>query len=182
MKMLLHICCGPCATFTVQDLQRQGHRVTGFFYNPNIHPFTEFRNRLESLKKLADVLALEVIYDEEYDLEKFFSAIEYRAEGRCPRCYRLRLAKTAAIACRDGFDAFTSTLLISPYQMHDQIRRIGDAVSFKSGASFFYRDFRPGFRATHELSRQHGLYRQQYCGCIFSEHERYKSQKKEKKK
>jgi len=178
MKILLHICCGPCAIFPVESLVRQGHAVTGFFYNPNIHPYTEFRNRLESVKKLAGEMSFEMIYDEEYDLETFFSTINYRAEGRCPHCYRLRLTKTAAAAAEGDFDAFTSTLLVSPYQKHDEIKFLGEQVGSEAGAPFFYEDFRTGFRETQQLSCRYDLYRQKSCGCIFSEYDRYKPRKK----
>lgn len=179
---MLHICCGPCAAYSAGQLIGEGHGITGFFFNPNIHPFTEFKNRLESLKKYSAETGLRVVFDEEYNLDKFFDAIEHKSRGRCPHCYRLRLERTAAAAREHRCDAFSTTLLISPYQDHEQIKRIGEEIAAGTGPEFFYQDFRPGFRTSHQLSKKHGLYRQKYCGCIFSEYDRYKPEQPEKAK
>ena len=174
MKIMLHICCGPCATYSAERLGGEGHDVTGFFYNPNIHPFTEFKNRLESLKKYSAETGLNVVFDDEYNLDKFFDAIEHKSQGRCPHCYRMRLERTATAAKENRCNAFTTTLLISPYQDHEQIKRIGEEIAAGAGVEFYYEDFRSGFRTSHEFSKKHDLYRQKYCGCIFSEYDRYK--------
>ena len=173
MNILLHVCCGPCAAFPVKSLIETGHRVTGFFYNPNIHPYTEFSERLEAVKKFAKQAGVKMIYHDEYDLRGFLRLVLFREDERCRFCYHMRLLRTAVVAKRGSFDAFTSTLLISPHQNHDLIKSIGEQVAREVGVPFFYQDFRLGYREGYELSKQHDLYRQSYCGCIFSEYERY---------
>ena len=173
MKLLLHICCGPCATYPAKALREAGHKVQGFFYNPNIHPLAEHNLRLDSTLKLlqhADMIATII---KEYDIEKYFRRVAYRESDRCAACYHLRLEKTARAALNQKFDAFTTTLLVSPYQKHEMIREIGERVATEFGISFFYEDFRPGWPETRPMSREIGLYRQKYCGCIYSEKERF---------
>ncbi len=173
MCVLMHICCGPCAAFPFKSLVETGHHVTGFFYNPNIHPYTEFSERLEAVKKFAKQAGVKMIYHDEYDLRGFLRLVLFREDERCRFCYHMRLLRTAVVAKRGSFDAFTSTLLISPHQNHDLIKSIGEQVAREAGVPFFYQDFRLGYREGYELSKQHDLYRQSYCGCIFSEYERY---------
>ncbi len=172
-SVLLHACCGPCSTFVVNRLQEQGLDVSAFWYNPNVHPFSEHQHRLETMELLARAIDLPLVIDEGYDMLKYFQAVVGRESDRCPDCYRLRLSRTAEVAHQRGFDAFTTTLLVSPYQNHDLIRVIGEELGKEWGVEFHYEDFRPGFREGHRISRELGLYHQGYCGCVYSEWERY---------
>ncbi|MCK4928865.1 MAG: epoxyqueuosine reductase QueH [Methanosarcinales archaeon] len=172
MEMLLHICCAPCATYTVQALRDDGFEPVGYFYNPNIHPFTEYRRRLETLQQYAAAVELDVVYRDEYMLEDFIKqAME--VDDRCHLCYTLRLEAAARQASDMGIPVFTSTLLISPYQKHEMIKDIGESLASDYGVEFHYRDFRSGYKETYQMCRDMELYRQPYCGCIFSEKERY---------
>ncbi len=173
MRILLHICCGPCATFPTRRLLDEEHEITGFFYNPNLHPYTEFIKRLEAVKKFAEQTGLKVIYHDEYDLRGFLRQVVYREDERCRFCYYMRLSRTAAVAKKGSFDAFTSTLLVSPHQKHELIKSVAEQVSREVGVPLYYEDFRQGYQEGCELSREYDLYRQSYCGCIFSEYERY---------
>ncbi len=173
MKILLHICCAPCAIFPVKTLQTDGMEVMGFFYRHNIHPFTECIRRQETLEFYADKINLSVIYQEGYDLEGFIQKIVFRESQRCSICYHARLKATALMAKRGKYDYFSTTLLYSKFQKHDAIRSIGEAVGKSVGVQFFYRDFREGWTEGVDTSKRLGLYRQQYCGCIYSEKERY---------
>jgi hypothetical protein len=154
-------------------LQDKGLRVTAFWYNPNVHPFREHQLRLEAMQTLSQKTNLPLIVAEGYDMLQYFHAVVGHESNRCPDCYRLRLEKTARIAHEKGFDSFTTTLLISPHQEHDLIRSLGEELGKKHGVGFYYEDFRPGFRESHRISRELSLYHQGYCGCVFSEWERY---------
>jgi epoxyqueuosine reductase len=173
MKTLLHICCGPCAITPVAHLRDQGMTVMGFFYRHNIHPFTECLRRQQTLETYADQIGLRVIVQDGYDLEGFIRKAVFRESDRCRICYYDRLRATAKVAKKGKFDAFTSTLLYSKFQKHDEIRSIGEAVAKEVGVSFFYHDFRDGWKTGIETSKSLGMYRQQYCGCIYSEKDRY---------
>ena len=172
-KILLHTCCGPCTAYTVKRLREHGFEVTGFWYNPNVHPFTEHRNRLEAMRALASAFELPLIVTEGYDVIDFLRAVVGHEGERCRDCFRLRLAKTAAVAKEKGFDAFTTTLLISPYQKHELLREVAEEAAREHGVEFYYEDFRPGYRESHNMSRELGLYHQKYCGCMYSEWEKY---------
>lgn len=173
MKVLLHICCGPCAIYCVNTLREKGHSVEGFFYNPNIHPMAEYDKRRESVLVLSEKLNLPIHFHREYKFEDFFRKVTFHEEDkRCWICWQLRLKHTAEFASRNGYDAFTTTLLISPYQDQDKIRDIAAKLAEKYKVDFYYENFRKGFRESHTLSRQMGLYHQKYCGCIYSERER----------
>jgi hypothetical protein len=173
MKLLLHICCGPCATYPATKLLEAGHEVKGYFYNPNIHPLTEYNLRLESAQKLLSHLNIPAAVAEGYDIEDYFRAVAFRESNRCAACYYLRLDKAAEFALTQNFNAFTTTLLVSPYQKHDLLKEIGQTVGLKRGIEFYYEDFRPGWNETRRVSREMGIYRQKYCGCIYSEKERF---------
>lgn len=173
MNVLLHTCCGPCTIYPLRRLRERGHRVTGFFYNPNIHPYLEYRRRLETLARYAGEVDLPMVWRDSYDLEQYLRAALADPGNRCRACYRLRLAAVAAEARRQGLGAFTTTLLVSPYQKHELIREIGEEMAAGAGLDFLYEDFRPGWRKAMEEARALDLYRQPYCGCIFSEKERY---------
>jgi predicted adenine nucleotide alpha hydrolase (AANH) superfamily ATPase len=150
----------------------EGHDVTAFFYNPNIHPYQEYKNRLVSVEKYAELKGTRVIYDNDYDIENYLRGALV-AEERCEFCYKERLEKTARIAGQLDFDAFTTTLLISPYQKHETIVMVGKKIANEFGIEFYYEDFREGYQESRDISKTLGLYKQKYCGCIFSEKERY---------
>ncbi len=173
MKILLHICCAPCAVFPLKQLRAAGHDVMGFFYRHNIHPYTECLKRENTLKTYADETGLKVIYQQDYDLEGFLQKAVFREGDRCRICYHDRLYATSKIARRGNFDAFTSTLLYSRFQQHDLITSIGRAIGRKEGVRFYYEDFRDGWKEGIAASKEMGMYRQQYCGCIYSEKERF---------
>lgn len=172
MQILVHVCCAPCFTYPHKRLLEEGHDAVGLFYNPNIHPYTEYRNRLEALEKYAETKAAKVIY-KNYDLENYLRGA-VAADERCKFCYNYRLAEAARTARLLGFDAFTTTLLISPYQKHEMLAKVGEKTGKEYGIKFYYEDFREGYKESRELARALGLYMQKYCGCIFSEKERFK--------
>ena len=159
-------------------LREQGHGLTGYFYNPNIHPYTEWSKRREALAEYAGTIELPVIFDESYDLDDFLRSVVHREAQRCGFCYAMRLRRAAAVARKGKFEAFSTTLLVSPYQKHDLINEIGSAVGEEYGVPFHYVDFRPGFKDATARSRDLQMYRQQYCGCIYSERDRYHRQRK----
>ncbi len=173
MKILLHICCAPCTIYPVASLSDSGHQVRGFFFNPNIQPYQEFSRRVAALEDYAGKTGLPIIWDRSYDLEDFLRRIVYRERERCRFCYHLRLTAAARVARGGKFEAFTSTLLYSKFQKHDLIRELGQQVGQEVGVPFYYEDFRPGWATGVAQSKQMGLYRQQYCGCIYSERERF---------
>ncbi len=173
MKILLHICCAPCAVYPVAALARSGHLVRGFFFNPNIHPYQEFSRRAATLEAYAAKVGLPVIWDRNYDLEGFLRNIMFREAERCRFCYYHRLLASARVARGGRFDAFTSTLLFSKFQNHALIQEICQLVVQEVGVPFYYEDFRKGWAEGAERTKQLGLYKQQYCGCIFSERDRY---------
>lgn len=174
MKILLHICCGPCAVSIVKRLRDKAETVEGFFYNPNIHPVSEYMKRKESVLEVSEPLGLKVHFFRERLFEDFFRKVSFHeGEERCRLCWSLRLDKTAEYAAKNDFDGFCTTLLISPYQNHQQIKDIGQAQAGKYSVEFRYEDFRPLFKESHRLSKEMGLYQQNYCGCVYSERERY---------
>jgi len=173
MKVLLHICCAPCAIVPVGELREEGHDVTGMFFNPNIHPFLEHQRRLETLREYAAMVPFEVLWPDDYPLEEFLQAVVHLGHDRCGECYRIRLDRAAGTAAAGGYEAFTTTLLYSRYQRHDQIREVAEEMGRKHGIPFLYRDFRGGWQEGVRQSRHMGLYRQPYCGCVFSEKERF---------
>lgn len=172
-KLLLHTCCGPCATYTVKHLRQQGFNIATFWYNPNVHPFTEHQHRLEAMRALAKAANLPLIIAEDYEMIQYFRRVVRHEGDRCGYCFRLRLEKTAEVALEKGFELFSTTLLISPYQKHELLREVGDEVGREHGVEFYYEDFRDGFRDSQQASQELGLYHQKYCGCIYSEWERY---------
>jgi len=147
--------------------------VTGFFFNHNIHPYQEYRRRLETVREYAGKVELDVVYRDEYRLEEFLGAVSDDPSKRCLYCYASRLEAAAATAAENGFPAFSSSLLYSRYQQHDIIRTMGENIGAKYGVRFHYDDFRRGWQEGIRISKELGLYRQQYCGCIYSEKERY---------
>ena len=178
MRLLLHICCAPCSSRCIADLCAQAHEVTGFWYNPNIHPFTEYRARRNCLREYAQEIGLPLIERDEYGLRPFVREVADKIENRCESCYRMRLFAAAEEAAKQGFDGFTSSLFISPYQNHELMRQVAELATREYGVEFFYQDFRPLFAQGQEFAREHGFYMQKFCGCIFSEQERYLKPKK----
>lgn len=178
MKGLIHVCCANCLIYPLKVLREAGWETTGFFYNPNIHPYQEFQRRLETLREYETQAGLKMIYRDEYDLEAFLRGVVYREHERCRYCYYSRLEATAQMAKSGGFDAFTTTLLYSKYQDHSLIKGIGETVANQFSIPFYYEDFREGWQEGIRESKATGLYRQQYCGCIYSEKERYEGPKK----
>ncbi|WP_353684965.1 epoxyqueuosine reductase QueH [Thermodesulfovibrio sp. 3907-1M] len=174
MKILLHTCCSNCAIYPVEVLTNKGFDITLFWYNPNIHPYTEYRARMDSLKKLEQLWNLKVIYDDSYkEFYKFLRAVVGKEKERCEICYRMRLERAAQKARETGIDKFTTTLLVSPYQKFDKIIKVGDEIGKKLGVNFISEDFREGFKKAMKTAVALELYRQKYCGCIYSEAERY---------
>lgn len=172
-RILLHMCCGPCTIYPLGKLRSQQWSVHGFFYNPNIHPYQEFRKRLETLESFAQTEQFPLIIRYDYDLEEFLRQVVFRESRRCFHCYSVRLEAAAHLAKKSRFDAFTTTLLYSKHQKHDLIRSIAQEASRKYGIPFHYEDFREGWKEGQEKAKSLGLYRQQYCGCIYSEKERF---------
>lgn len=178
MKVLLHICCGPCCIYPLKVLSGEGHDMTGFFYNPNIHPYREFVRRRDTLADFARMSSLSLVIDESYDLEAFLLGALDRGENRCLFCYSMRLERSFVKAQQEGFEAVTTTLLYSKYQRHDDIAVIGEQFARNYGIPFLYRDFRKGWKEGQEEARRLNLYRQSYCGCILSERDRYYKHKR----
>ncbi len=173
MRLLMHICCANCALYPLSVFDDRAFFITGFWWNPNIHPFLEYRSRLEAVKKLAALRRLPMEYDDTYGLVDFLRRVAGHEKDRCAYCYRVRLEATAVRASALGMDGFTTSLLVSPYQKFDTIRKTGREVQERHGIAFVDEDFRSGYRKGMQMSREHGLYRQQYCGCVYSEMERY---------
>ena len=175
LRILLHICCAPCTIYPLEILGAEGCQIFGFFFNPNIHPYQEYRRRLETVQQFAGRAALEVIYRDEYDITNFLREVVYRESRRCHICYHMRLDAAARLAKKSRMDGFTSTLLYSKRQNHELICQTGEEIGRRRGIAFVYRDFREGWHKGINESKEFGLYRQQYCGCIYSEQERYQS-------
>lgn len=171
MKLLMHMCCAPCSTYPLSFFRDNDNDVTGFFYNPNIHPIDEYNRRLDTVKEYSKIVNLDVLYIEGYLEDKW---VNYKGtnDSRCEMCYSLRLEKTAKYAKENGFDAFTTSLLVSPYQKHDLIIILGEKYASMYGIKFYYQDFRPYYREGQKIAREMNLYRQKYCGCIVSFNER----------
>ncbi|MCX5709945.1 MAG: epoxyqueuosine reductase QueH [Candidatus Omnitrophica bacterium] len=170
MKLLLHTCCAPCEIFPLEQLRSKGFEVAAFFYNPNIHPLSEYKNRKQALADYSKIVNLGVTFPE-YDPKEFFQAVNGKESnpGRCEICWGLRLNRTAKEAKVKGFTHFTTTLLVSPYQDQSLIKKCGEEAAKNSGVEFYYEDFRPGFRKAHDEAKAKGIYCQKYCGCIYGE-------------
>ncbi|MCM8799989.1 MAG: epoxyqueuosine reductase QueH [Candidatus Omnitrophica bacterium] len=175
MEILLHICCGVCLIYPFKVLKEKGFKIKGFFYNPNIHPFSEYKKRKETLEELNKELNLEIFYPE-YRPQDFFREINFSEakEKRCPLCWRLRFKNTAEFAKKNNFKYFSTTLLVSPYQNQERLKEIGNSIAKDLGIEFYYDDFRGGFKEAYTFAKNKDLYCQRYCGCIYSEIERWK--------
>jgi len=181
MSVLLHICCAPCTIYPFEVLKEQGIKVRGYFYNPNIHPYREFRKRLETVEQFASEVNLPVDYHREYGLHDYLRQVVYHEEDRCSLCYDMRLQEVILKAKKMGADAFTTTLLYSRYQNHELIKFKAEELAQKHGIPFLYEDFRQGWLQGIDKSKELELYRQSYCGCIYSEQERYDKSFRRKK-
>lgn len=172
-RVLIHTCCGPCLTYPAARLAESGWDVVAYYFNPNIHPHSEYLKRLRQVESYCGYAGVRLEIGR-YEIEEYFRRVAGH-EGfgqRCALCYELRLAEAARRAVRDGLAAFTTTLLVSPHQDHELIRETGERAAHAHGTSFVYEDFRPGYRKGVERSKELGMYRQKYCGCLFSEVER----------
>jgi predicted adenine nucleotide alpha hydrolase (AANH) superfamily ATPase len=182
MKLLLHCCCAPCSVSCIGSLSAENIFPQLFWYNPNIHPYTEYKSRRDCLNEFAKSENLNLTIIDEYGLREFLNEVFLEGDNfsisqhaRCKKCYRIRLEKTASFAAQEGYSAFSTTLLISPYQNHDEIKLLGEELSGKYGVDFLFMFFRPLFREGQSAARSKNMYMQKYCGCIFSEEERYLS-------
>ncbi len=175
-KVLLHCCCAPCSLSCIDPLKSEGIEPVAFWYNPNIHPFKEYEARRDCLINYAKEIDMEIKVKEDYGLREFVKAVVGNIDARCKFCYYKRLEETAKFAKENGFECFTTTLLSSLYQDHEDIKKSGEFLAKKYGVEFLYRDFRPNFREGNALAKEKNFYMQKYCGCIFSEEERYLKQ------
>ena len=174
MKLLLHTCCAPCSVYCIETLRKEGIEPTLYWYNPNIHPYTEYKARRDCLIEYAKKINIKLIIEDEYGLQDFCQNTINNLQSRCADyCYPIRLRKTFEYAKENGYDAVSTTLLYSIYQKHDFIKYYCEKLSNEFGIQFLYRDFRVGFWKGHEEAKNAGLYMQKYCGCIFSEEMRY---------
>ncbi len=178
MKILLHACCGPCTIYPLEVLKSKGFSVTGFFYPHNIHPYTEMTRRKDTLQAYAEQTGIRIIYQKGYNLEEFLRNTAFRENSRCFYCYHARLKVAGLIAKRGKFDYFTSTLLYSKFQKHELLKAIAEDVAQSVGVRFYYQDFRQGWKEGIARSKALSMYRQQYCGCIYSEKERFAGKSK----
>ncbi len=176
MKILVHTCCANCLIYPLKILKENGFTVHSYFYN-HIHPYTEFRKRLEALLYYTKLENINLIIREKYELKKFIQSIVFREENRCFYCYYSRLEATVKLGAKSDFEYFTTTLLYSKHQKHELIKKICESLSKKYKIKFYYYDFRNGWKEGIEESKKLNLYRQNYCGCIYSEAERYLGRK-----
>lgn len=175
-RILLHSCCAPCSVYCIDTLRSEGIEPTSLWFNPNIHPYQEYKARRDTLIDYGASIGVDVRVLEDYGLREFVRAVASDIDRRCAHCYTIRLGTAAKYAKEHGFDAFTSSLFISPYQNHELLKAVGEQMGKQYGVEFVYRDFRPGFREGQAKARELGLYMQKYCGCVFSEEDRYLKQ------
>ena len=174
MKLLMHTCCAPCSVYCIDELRLMGIEPTLYWYNPNIHPYTEYVARRDCVKEYAKRVGVDVIFNDEYGLDEFCKNVANNLNARCVNyCYPVRLRKTFEYAKANGYDTVTTTLLYSIYQKHDFIKKLMEDLSKEFDIDFLYIDFRKGFWKGHDKATEQGLYMQKYCGCIFSEEDRY---------
>lgn len=177
-KLLLHSCCGPCSTYCIQVLSEY-FDVTVFYYNPNIYPPEEYRLRADEQNRFISEFPTRnpvKFVEGAYDTDRFYAmakGLEKVEEGgeRCFKCYELRLRESAEYAKNNGFDFFTTTLSISPLKNADKLNEIGQMLSEEYGVSYLFSDFKKkeGYKISTQLSAEYGMYRQNYCGCVFSQ-------------
>ncbi len=183
MKLLLHTCCAPCSVYCIDSLRKEEIEPTVYWFNPNIHPYIEYKTRRDTLKQYTTDIGVKAIFEENYGLKDFCKNVIDDLPNRCGNyCYPVRLEQTAKYAKENGYDAFSTTLLVSPYQNHELLVEVANKMAKKYGIEFLYRDFRVGFREGQAKARELGLYMQKYCGCVFSEEDRYQKQIEKDKK
>ena len=175
-SVLLHCCCAPCSLSCIEPLRAEGIEPVAFWYNPNIHPWKEYEARRDCLLEYAPTIGMKILVQEEYGLRNFVCHVAENIDKRCTYCYEHRIEETARYAAEHGFTHFTSTLLASLYQDHDGIVQAAERFAKQYGVEFLYRDFRPNFREGNRTARELGFYMQKYCGCVFSEQDRYQKQ------
>ena len=182
MKLLLHTCCAPCSVYCIDSLRKEDIEPTVYWFNPNIHPYMEYKARRDCLKEYTKSIDVEAIFEENYGLDEFCKHVIGDLQNRCKQyCYPVRLEQTAKYAKENGYTHFSTTLLVSPYQNHEALIEVANQMAKKYGVEFLYRDFRVGFREGQAKARELGLYMQKYCGCIFSEeNSKYAHIKKDK--
>lgn len=180
MKLLLHACCGPCACYPTEKLRADGKQFDIIYFNPNIHPYKEFKHRLAALIEFCEKQQVKLIVNKSYNLEDCVRGMLAEPTVRCAFCYRMRLRYVAQYAKEHGYDAFSTTLLVSIYQKHELIKRIAQEAAEEFDIPFYYEDFREGYQRGVDISLELGLYRQPYCGCVFSERDRFEFEKKAK--
>ena len=195
MKILMHMCCGPCSCYPTKKLLEKNLEPVGYFFNPNIHPHQEWRQRLKTAREFAEKIGIEFFAENHYGLREFLDKVYNVVDmndtvqfpdgfhKRCSICYAWRLGEAAKFAAENNFEIFTSTLFYSIHQNHELMKKIAETFAEKYGVKFYYEDFRTGWQEGIDISLKLGLYRQNYCGCIFSEEERFsKDIRKERKK
>lgn len=181
-KILIHTCCAPCLAYIHNELNKK-YEIICYFYNPNIQPFKEYKNRKNALVEFCSLKNISVIFDEDdnfanwldfisNDSNKFID-LQQNREKRCKKCYEMRLIKTIKKAEELNIKNITTTLLYSISQYHDLIKNLGNNFTKNTGLKFYYENFRIGWEKGCEIYKKTGLYRQNYCGCIFSEYERF---------
>ncbi len=180
-SILIHTCCAHCSAYTIEYWRSQGYNVSGFWYNPNIHPYTEHNLRLEAVKTLSETMNFPLIVADGYVFKAYFQKIAGHEDNRCCICFELRLGMAAKKTRELGIDSFTSSLLISPHQKHEIAREIGEKAAAENGVGFLYADLRKRYSDSRHITKPMELYRQQYCGCIYSEYERYSDHSSEPK-
>jgi len=176
VKLLLHTCCAHCTAYTVEYWRALGYEVVGLWFNPNIHPFAEHNLRLEAAQKLAGRLDFQLVVLEGYDFKEYFRCVIGHETARCSICFNLRFGRVAYQAAEMGIGIFSSSLLISPHQQHATAKKAGEQAAVKNGVQFLYADLRKHYSDSRRITKPIELYRQQYCGCVYSEYERYQSQ------
>ena len=168
MKLLMHTCCAPCSVYCIDELRSENIEPVVYWFNPNIHPYMEYKARRDCLKEYTKSINVESIFEENYGLDEFCKKVVNKLDTRCQDyCYPVRLEQTAKYAKENGYTYFTTTLLVSPYQKHDIIKNLGEKIAKKYGLEFLYRDFRVGFREGQNKAREIGLYMQRYCRLRF---------------
>ena len=173
MKLLLHTCCAPCSVYCIKSLRAENIEQTLFWYNPNIHPYSEYKARRDCLISYAEQKQVELVLEDAYGLDEFICQVnKERLGSRCEEyCYPKRLRKAFEYAKANGYDTVTTTLLYSIYQKHEIIADLMQQLAKEYGVGFLYRDFREGWREGQDEAREAGLYMQKYCGCVYSEEE-----------
>lgn len=171
-KVLMHTCCAPCSVYCIDALRSEGIEPAIFWYNPNIHPYIEYKTRRDCLKDYVKKVNAKSIFVEDYGLDEFCKNVADKITTRCQDyCYPKRLRQVFQYAKEHGFDTVSTTLLYSIYQQHDYIAELMDKLAEEFGVAFLYRDFREGWQEGQNEARAAGLYMQKYCGCVFSEEE-----------